>query len=125
MQGFESMCIFKTSAQIMLIELLPFSLNRIGLVIVLSWVADGMVGMARILQEERRNGEKRKLIKTIFVLQKQEYTRTEYLEGATTILGNRWENSGNSVRLFFGAPKSLQMVTAAMKLKDAYSEEKL
>ena len=40
---------------------------------------------------------------------------------------NRWGNSGNSVRLyFFGAPKSLQMVTAAMKLKDAYSlEEKL
>ena len=37
------------------------------------------------------------------------------------------ENSGNSVRLlFYGAPKSLQMVTAAMKLKDAYSlEEKL
>ena len=25
--------------------------------------------------------------------------------------------------LFFGAPKSLQMVTAAMKLKDAYSFE--
>ena len=42
-------------------------------------------------------------------------------------MGNRWGNSGNSVRLyFFGAPKSLQMVTAAMKLKDAYSlEEKL
>ena len=39
----------------------------------------------------------------------------------------RWRNSGNSVRLlFFGAPKSLQMVTAAIKLKDAYSlEEKL
>ena len=36
-------------------------------------------------------------------------------------------NSGNSVRLYFGgAPKSLQMVTAAMKLKDACSlEEKL
>ena len=30
-------------------------------------------------------------------------------------MGNRWENSKNSVRLFFGAPKSLQMVTAAMK----------
>ena len=31
-------------------------------------------------------------------------------------MGNRW---GNSVRLYFGgAPKSLQMVTAAMKLKD-------
>ena len=35
--------------------------------------------------------------------------------------------SGNSVRLWFlGAPKSLQMVIAAMKLKDTYSlEEKL
>ena len=42
-------------------------------------------------------------------------------------MGNRWGNSGNSVRLcFFRTPKSLQMVTAAMKLKDAYSlEEKL
>ena len=38
-----------------------------------------------------------------------------------------WGNSGNNVRLYFeGAPKSLQMVTAAVKLKDAYSlEEKL
>ena len=42
-----------------------------------------------------------------------------------------WEidggNSGNSVRVyFFGAPESLQMVTAAMKLKDIWSlEEKL
>ena len=34
--------------------------------------------------------------------------------------------TGNSVRLFFWVPKSLQMVIAAMKLKDAYSlEEKL
>ena len=38
-------------------------------------------------------------------------------------MGNRWGNSGNSVRLFFWAPKSLQMVLAAMKLKDAYSLE--
>ena len=40
-----------------------------------------------------------------------------------------WEIDGetrNSVRLFWGAPKSLQMVTAAMKLKDTCSlEEKL
>ena len=42
-------------------------------------------------------------------------------------MGNRWGNSGNNVRLYFGgAPKLLQMVTATMKLKDAYSlEEKL
>ena len=40
-------------------------------------------------------------------------------------MGNRCGNSGNSgnsIRLWFwGAPESLQMVTAAMKLKDAYS----
>ena len=42
-------------------------------------------------------------------------------------MANRWGNSGNSVRLYFGrVPKSLQMVTAGMKLKDACSlEEKL
>ena len=39
-------------------------------------------------------------------------------------MANRWGNSGNSVRLYFlEAPKSLQMVTAAMKLKDTYSLE--
>ena len=32
-------------------------------------------------------------------------------------MANRWGNSGNSERLFLGAPKSLQMVTAAMKLR--------
>ena len=42
-------------------------------------------------------------------------------------MANRWGNSGNSGWHYFGgAPKSLQMVTAAIKLKDAYSlEEKL
>ena len=39
------------------------------------------------------------------------------------LMANRWGNSGNSDRLFFWAPKSLQMVTAAMKLKDPYSLE--
>ena len=38
--------------------------------------------------------------------------------------GPIWGDSGNSVRLyFFGAPKSLLLVTAAMKLKDVYSSE--
>ena len=42
-------------------------------------------------------------------------------------MANRWWNNGNSGRLlFWGAPKSLQMISAAMKLKDACSlEEKL
>ena len=40
---------------------------------------------------------------------------------------NRWGNSENRERLCGGgAPKSLQMVIAAMKIKDSYSlEEKL
>ena len=39
-------------------------------------------------------------------------------------MGNSWGNSRNSVKLhFWGAPKSLQMMIAAMKLKDAYSLE--
>ena len=36
-------------------------------------------------------------------------------------MANKLRNSGNSEILFWGAPKSLQMVTAAMKLKDACS----
>ena len=46
-------------------------------------------------------------------------------------MANRWGNSGDTERLFFGgegrgATKSLQMVTAAIKLKDTCSlEEKL
>ena len=38
-------------------------------------------------------------------------------------MGKQWKQCQT---LFWGAPKSLQMVTAAMKLKDAYSlDEKL
>ena len=41
-------------------------------------------------------------------------------------MANRWGNNGNNERLFWGAPKSLQMMTTAMKSKDTYSlEEKL
>ena len=40
-------------------------------------------------------------------------------------MANRWGNNGNSDRLFLGGgpPKSLQMVTAAMKLRDTCSVE--
>ena len=38
-------------------------------------------------------------------------------------MANRWGSNGNSDRLFLGAPKLLQMVTAAIKLKDACSLE--
>ena len=35
-------------------------------------------------------------------------------------MASRWGNNGNSEKLFSWAPKSLQMVSAAMKLKDAF-----
>ena len=41
-------------------------------------------------------------------------------------MANRWGNNGKSGKLFFWAPKSLQMVTVTMKSKDTCSlEEKL
>ena len=44
----------------------------------------------------------------------------------TPYMANRWRNNGNSDSLFFGTPKSLQMVIVAMTLKDACSlEEKI
>ena len=47
--------------------------------------------------------------------------KTKITHSVPSLMGNRW---GNSVRLnFFGASKPLQMVTIAMKLKDAYSLE--
>ena len=48
------------------------------------------------------------------------------VSGPINFMANRWGNSGNCERLYFWVPKSLQMVTAAMKLKDTCSlEEKL
>ena len=38
-------------------------------------------------------------------------------------MANRWENSGNMRHLFW-APKLLQMVTAAMKLKDPCCQQR-
>ena len=52
--------------------------------------------------------------------------KTEIMASSTITsweIGKQWKQCQTS---FFGAPKSLQMVTAAMKLKDVYSlEEKL
>ena len=52
--------------------------------------------------------------------------KTKIMHGIRShhFMRNRWGNNGNSDRLLFlGAAESLQMVTAAMKLKDAYSLE--
>ena len=52
----------------------------------------------------------------------KETTRKENY--SPVFMGNRWGNSGKQCQtLFWWAPKSLKMVVAAMKLKDAYSLE--
>ena len=43
--------------------------------------------------------------------------------GLNHFIANIWGNNGNSERLISWAPKSLEMVTAAMKLKDVCSLE--
>ena len=43
--------------------------------------------------------------------------------GSATSCANRWGNMETVRDFIFGAPKSLKMVTAAMKLKDACSLE--
>ena len=52
--------------------------------------------------------------------------KTKIMVSGLITVANRWGNNGNSESLFSWAPKSLQTVMAAMKLKDACSlEEKL
>ena len=58
------------------------------------------------------------------------YTCTVYIHDhgiqSHHFMEKRWRNSGNNADFILGATKSLQMVTAAMKLKDTCSlEEKL
>ena len=68
-------------------------------------------------------------LKSLLMKVKEESDRVSLKHGILShhFMGNRWGNSGNSVRLYFGGTsKSLQMVIAAMKLKGTYSlEEKL
>ena len=57
---------------------------------------------------------------------KLNFQKTKIMVQSHRFMASRWGNNANSERLFFYAPKSLQMVNAAMKLKDTHSlEEKL
>ena len=64
------------------------------------------------------------LMKVIEVSEKKDWLKIQHSKNwdhgiwSHHFMANRWESNGNSDRLFLSAPKSLQMVTAAMKLKD-------
>ena len=69
------------------------------------------------LDEMKEEGEKPGL--------KVNIQKTKIMASVPSLHG-KLRNNGNSDRLLFWAPKSLQMVTAAMKLKgDCFLEEKL
>ena len=70
-------------------------------------------------------------LKSLLMKVKEESEKAQHSENedhgiwSHHFMANRWGNNGNSERLYFlGAPKSLQMMTAAMKLKDACLFEK-
>ena len=67
--------------------------------------------LRKVKEESKKVGLKLNILKTKIVA-----------SGPITL----WQIDGETMRTFWGAPKSLQMVTAATKLKDTYSlEEKL
>ena len=76
---------------------------------------------------QKRRGTKKKL-KSLLMKVKEESEKVglELNIQKTKIMASgpitSWQIDGETVS-FFWAPKSLQMVTAAMKLKDAYSLE--
>ena len=59
------------------------------------------------------------------MLKAQHSENEDYGIQSHRFMANRLENSENSDRLLFEAPKSLQMVTEAMKLKDTCSLEEM
>ena len=63
--------------------------------------------------DEGESGEWKSLLKA-------QHSKTKIMASGPITL---WEIDGETVSSFLEAPKSLQMVTAAMKLKDAYSLE--
>ena len=96
-------------------------------------IAGSNINNLRYADDTTLMAESEEELKRLLMKVKESWLKAQHSENedhgiwSRHFMGNRWGNSRNSVRLyFFWAPKSLQMVTAAMKLKDAYSlEEKL
>ena len=78
-------------------------------------MADSKEELKSLLMKVKEESEKAGL--------KLNIQKTRIMTSGHHSIANRW---GNNDQLLWGAPKSLQMVTAAMQLKDPYTlEEKL
>ena len=77
--------------------------------------------LIKVKQESKNAGLKLNIQKMKIKKKKEDHGVQSY-----HFTANRWGNNENSDRLFSWTPKSMQMATAAVKLKDACSsEEKL
>ena len=96
----------------------------------------GVQGLSRFQVVELMKAESEEELKSLLMKMKEESEKTGFkLKIQKSLahsiqsyhfMANRWGRTGNSDRLFSWAKYSLWMVTAAIKLKDAYSlEEKL
>ena len=82
-------------------------------------IAEGEEELKNLLMKVKEEREKVGL-----KLKKLNIQKTKIMASGPTTSWQIDGETGESVRLYFwGAPKSLQMVIAAMKLKDAYSLE--
>ena len=96
-------------------------------------IASRNINNLRYADDTTHTAESKEELKSLLLKVKEEseksWLKAQHSEnkdhgiGAHHFMANRWANNGNNERLFFWAPKSLQMVTAAMKLKDTCSSE--
>ena len=93
-------------------------------------IAGRNINHLRYVDDITLMAESEEELKSLLMKVKEESDRVSLKHGILShhFMGNRWGNSGNSVRLYFilGFIIFWQMVIAAMRLKDAHSlEEKL
>ena len=79
------------------------------------FIAESEEDLKSLLMAMKEESEKKNCLKTQHSKNKDHGMQFHHL------VANRWGSNGNSDRLFSWSPKSLQMVTAAMKLKHDYS----
>ena len=82
-------------------------------------IAGRNINNLRYTDDTTFKAESKEELKSLLMKVKEESERVDlkFNIQKTKIMANSWGNNGNSERLFLGAPKSLQMVTAAMKFK--------
>ena len=86
-------------------------------------IAGRNINIPRYADDTTLMAESEEELKSLLKVKEESEENEDHGIWSHPFMGNRWGNSGNCQTLFFWALKSLQMVTAAMKLKDAYSLE--